>query len=143
MTRLAGLRRWKLPLARALTALFAFGWLALALQPCQASAHGAPAAPAGQGTHHPMGDAGHPCPHCPPSSSDDCGAGSALDCRAVGVAVPPQDIAPPAIAVLQPAVFEFVEAACAERAVTPVPPDPGRTRPPASSLQQRYCSFLK
>ncbi len=74
------------PVARALLSLFALAWLALAMQPCVATAAQADAA--GHSQHAGCGGAPEPapagdCPHCPPGShGGNCG--TALDCGSVG-----------------------------------------------------------
>jgi len=155
MTLLAKIRSRHLPLARALVALFAVGWLGLALQPCQAMA------PAGSGhAGHDDGPDGHhgtlehhstpahcetPCPHCPADGPEGCDGGVALDCEAVGVPAPPAKQVPaPALDAWvwhAPAVLPTVPVA--SRAARPDWPDPGRGRAPAVSLQKRYCTYLK
>jgi hypothetical protein len=148
MNLLAKLRSRHQPLARALVALFAVGWLGLALQPCEAMDLGE----AGHGSHH--GGMGHhsapeqsdpPCPHCPSGGPDACDTGVALDCETVGVpALPAKQVdlpAPDTFAWLVPAAMPPV--ASAGCAAPPDWPDPGRERAPSSSLQQRYCTYLK
>jgi hypothetical protein len=148
MKLLAKLRSRHQPLARAVVALFAIGWLGLALQPCQAMYVGE----SGHGSHHEgMGhhstpEQSHPsCPHCPSEGPDACETGVALDCETVGVpALPakPVDVpAPDVFAWLVPAAMPA--AGCAVCEAPPDRPDPGRDHAPSSSLQQRYCTYLK
>lgn len=148
MNLLAKLRSRLLPLARVFVALFAVGWLGLALQPCEAMGTGE----AGPGSHH-EGMGHHstpehsdpPCPHCPSDGLDACDTGVALDCETVGVpALPGKQAdmpAPDAFAWLVPAAVPALEFAVYE--APPDRPDPVRDRSPSSSLQQRYCTYLK
>lgn len=148
MNLLAKLRSRHQPLARALVALFAVGWLGLALQPCQAMGPGE----AGHGgrhdgtEHHPAPEHSKPpCPHCPSEGRDACDTGVALDCETVGVPALPAkqaDVpAPDVFAWLVPAVMPA--AGLAVRDGPPNRPDPGRDHKPSSSLQQRFCTYLK
>jgi hypothetical protein len=135
-------------MARALVALFAIGWLGLAVQPCAAMGHAGDDPHAGQSAHHSgEGDVAQHCPHCPPTPADDedCSTGTALNCEGAGIP------GPAAKAVEQPrfdawAVMDL-----------PAPPGPSLNanrfdtrsfvpalwRPPSASIQQRFCSFLK
>jgi hypothetical protein len=148
MNLLAKLRSRHQPLARALVALFAVGWLGLALQPCQAMGPGE----AGHDSHH--DGMGHhpapehskpPCPHCPSEGPDACDTGVALDCETVGVpALPAKQAdlpAPDVFAWLVPAAMPAAGFATCDG--PPDRPDPGRDHKPSSSLQQRYCTYLK
>jgi len=135
-------------MARALVALFAVGWLGLAVQPCAAMAQGPGHHDAGTATHHDgHGGAGHECPHCPPTPADDdgCGTGTALNCESAGI---PGPMAKP---VEQPRfdTWAFMDlpvptllARSAQRPGTPTCA-PAIWRPPSASIQQRFCSFLK
>lgn len=152
MNLLAKLRSRHQPLARAVVALFAIGWLGLALQPCEAMDAGQ----AGDGSHH----EGHhdgmehhstpensdpPCPHCPSDGPDACDTGVALDCETVGVpALPAKQVdlpAPDMFAWLVPAAMPMAGFAVGEAPQDR--PDPGRDKTPSISLQQRYCTYLK
>jgi len=145
MTFLGRLRHRQPVAARGLTALFAFAWLGLALQPCSAmESHG----DAGMASHGAAaGEAAHDCPHCPPPTEpgDDLPCGNALACDAVGVPA-----APSKAAVVQPADF-VVLMSLPVAGTTGAVPRPVPLRPPrlaqrrtcSASLQQRYCSFLK
>jgi hypothetical protein len=148
MNLLAKMRSRHQPLARALVALFAVGWLGLALQPCEAMDLG----DAGHGSHH--DGMGHdstpehsdpPCPHCPSGGADACDTGVALDCETVGVPALPAkqvDVPPPdAFAWLVPVAVPVAGFALCD--APPERPDPGRDHVPSSSLQQRYCTYLK
>jgi len=148
MNLLAKLRSRHQPLARALVALFAVGWLGLALQPCQAMGLG----DTGHGSHH--DGMGHhsapehsnpPCPHCPSDGPDACDTGVALDCETVGVpALPAKQFdvpAPDVFAWLVPVALPVAGFAVCD--APPDRPDPGRDHKPSSSLQQRYCTYLK
>lgn len=144
----ASLRRSQVPMARALVAFFAVGWLGLAVQPCAAMAHAPGQQDTGMAAHHDgHGAAGHDCPHCPPAPADDegCGTGTALNCEDAGIAGPS---AKPAE---QPrfdtwAVMDLpappVPSLSAIRLDGPASP-PVIWRPPSASIQQRFCSFLK
>jgi hypothetical protein len=145
MTFLGRLRRRQPVAARWLTALFAVAWLGLAVQPC--SAMDSPDH-AGDGSHMPAtGDAAHDCPHCPSPAEPgtDLPCGNALSCDAVGApAVPSKaaDVQPVDLVILMSLPVAAVPASA---------PGPGPLRPPClvqrrtptSTLQQRYCSFLK
>jgi len=145
MTFLGRLRRRQPEAARWLTALFAFAWLGLALQPCSAMASHSDAGMASHGSA--AGEAAHDCPHCPPpvEPGTDLPCGSALSCDAVGAPAMPSkdgDMQPADLGILMSLPVAGVPAAA---------PGPGPLRPPglvqrrtpSSSLQQRYCSFLK
>lgn len=132
-----------MPMARALTALFACAWLGLAVQPCLAMEDHAAAGPA---THHDStASTGHDCPHCPPAPDDDAPCGNALSCEAIGApSVPakaPDLPAPEWLAVLPAADGALAGAAADAESLRPPIPPPRRT--PAASFQQRFCSFLK
>jgi hypothetical protein len=144
---LADMRRSQLPLARALVALFAIGWLGLAAQPCAAMVHASDHESVAMDAHHEsQGSAGHQCPHCPPTpTKDDCGTGTALSCGDAGI---PGPAAKPLEQTRLDAwvVMEF----SAAPAVAPALNQPGwpaaqpaLLRPPSASIQQRFCSFLK
>lgn len=162
MTLLARIRSRHVPLARALVALFAVGWLALALQPCHAMGQAEPAHPAhghgGSGAGHadhahgssgggkPMPAGGDtPCPHCPSDSPDDCGLGTAIDCEAIGVpAVSAQKAGVPAFDTFAWHVAPLLSVV--EPGNVPLRsgwPGSSGIRPPSASLQQRYCTYLK
>jgi hypothetical protein len=161
MTLLARIRFRHMPLARALVALFAAGWLMLALQPCQAMGRDEPAQPghdharAGHADHHDLGTgtggdpvaAGcdTPCPHCPTDSPEDCTLGSALECTVAGLTALPAKKAGvqafDAVTWHAAPALPAIELALVLR--VPDRPDPGGVRPPSTSLQQRYCTYLK
>jgi hypothetical protein len=144
MTFLGRLRRRQSVAARWLTAAFAVAWLGLALQPCAAmESHDAGTASHGSAA----GQAGHDCPHCPPPADPegDLPCGNALSCDAVGapaVASKAAEVPAPDLAHLMP--LPDVLATTAAPAPGPLrPPRLEQRRTPASSLQQRFCSFLK
>lgn len=145
MTFLGRLRRRQPVAARWMTALFAFAWLGLALQPCSAmESHG----DTGMASHgSAAGEAAHDCPHCPPPAEPaaDLPCGNALSCDAVGAPAMPAKVAD-----LQPAdlvlLMSLPVAGVPAAAPGPAPLRPPRLaqrRTPSASLQQRYCSFLK
>lgn len=148
MNLIARIRSHQQPLAKALIALFAFGWLGLALQPCHAAVQ-VETAPAphhhGEGHHGMPADGTSPCPHCPTDDTDGCDTGTALECETVGVpAVASKQVDPPSpdgehwLPLLSPVPAWF-----AHPATVPDSDDPGRQWPPDRSLQQRYCTYLK
>lgn len=145
---LASIRRRQLPVARALVAIFAAGWLALAMQPCAAMAQDPGGHDSGMAGHHEdHGGTGHQCPHCPPAPADDegCGTGTALYCESAGIP------GPVAKSVDQPRLESWVPIDLpAGPLLAPGPKQSGAPslaaipwRPPSASIQQRFCSFLK
>ena len=145
MTFLGRLRRRQPVAARWLTAAFAVAWLGLALQPCSAMASAGDAGMASHGSA--AGEATHDCPHCPPpaDAQEDVPCGNALSCDAVGapaVASKAAEIPAPDLAQVMP-VPEVLGTTVASNPGPLRPPRLAERRTPASSLQQRYCSFLK
>jgi len=145
MTFLGRLRHRQPVAARWLTAAFAVAWLGLALQPCSAMASHDEAGMASHGSA--AGEATHDCPHCPPpvAAEEDLPCGNALSCDSVGAPAAASKVAEvpaPDLAYVMPVP---------DALGTTAAPDPGLLRPPrlaqrrtqTSSLQQRYCSFLK
>ena len=145
MTLLGRLRRRQPVAARWLTAAFAVAWLGLALQPCSAMGSHAEAGMASHGSG--AGEAGHDCPHCPPpaDSDGDLPCGNALSCDAVGApAVASKAVEVPAPDLAHAMTVPDVPGSTVAPDPGPLPPSrlaPRRTQ--TSSLQQRYCSFLK
>lgn len=143
MTLIGTFRHYSRPLTRALVVLFTVSWLGLAVQPCVAASadHSGAPAPA-----MPAGGA-HDCPNCPPPAVDpgDCGMVVAIDCAALGTAVPATqplkglDMQVPVGLPPSPLYLLLAEPA---RSGPPPLPDPGRHVAPCT-LQQRYCSYLK
>ena len=145
MTFLGRLRHRQPVAARWLTAAFAVAWLGLALQPCSAMESQGEAGMASHGSA--AEEATHDCPHCPPpvDAEGDLPCGNALSCKAVGapaVASKVAEVPAPDLAYVLPVPDALGTSAA---------PDPAPQRPPrlaqrrtqTSSLQQRYCSFLK
>ena len=145
MKLLAKLRSRHLPLARALVALFAIGWLGLALQPCQAMGTDENGHAGHQdGMEHSSMPAGcdTPSPYCPSDRPDVCEAKVALDCETIGVPSTKADASTlDAKYWHAPATYTMPDIAFPQS--TPDWPDPSRHRAPSSSFQQRYCTYLK
>lgn len=148
MNLLARIRGRQQPFAKALVALFALGWLGLAMQPCHAAlqAGAQSAAHHHEGGHHAQpADGGSPCPHCPAGDTDGCGTGTALECETVGVpAIPSKQADPPS----PDGECWLLPSPPAPRwqagpAAVPDSDETGRQWPPGRSLQQRYCTYLK
>lgn len=139
MNLLARLRSHQSRAARLAAAVFAVGWLGFAVAPCQAMNPMPDEAP-----HHgsmPMDD----CGHCPPETSGvpDCADASPSDClSSVQPAIELRQVEQPKPFAILPAAVE----ACVVPAPAARPLAAARTRAtplPHTSLQQRYCSYLK
>ena len=145
MTVLGRLRRRQPVAVRWLTALFAFSWLGLALQPCSAmESHG----DGGMASHGAAaGETTHDCPHCPPPADprDDLPCGNALSCDAVGAPAMPSKVsdAQPADLVILMSLPDAQASAAVPGPCPLRPPRYAERWTPSASLQQRYCSFLK
>ena len=125
--------------------MFVTGWLGFAIQPCVAMDHSTDGADAGHLA--PAGDMHQRCPHCPPVPDQDagCDQGAALACGAVDAPVlPSKDLstAQPDLVLLSGFVA-FQLPSIENNAARARQPDTARWRPPAATLQQRFCTFLK
>jgi hypothetical protein len=145
MSLLARIRSYRGTCARALVALFAISWMGLAVQPCVAgTGHDHP----GAGGHEmPAADEDRGCPHCPPAPADgdDCGADSALNCDSVDVPAPPAkgtDVPQWDISAVMDLPAPPDLRSSANRIGAPTSAS-AIWRPPSTSIQQRFCTFLK
>jgi hypothetical protein len=126
--------------------LFASTWLGLAMQPCVAMDHSGDSGDGGHAGHDmPGGHGGHDCPHCPPATEADDGCAGATGLACDGVpALPSKDAksvkADSAVLIGYLATHDpFLLFSSA----SPGSPDAAQWRPPTSTIQQRFCTYLK
>ena len=141
MRLLTAIRIRQLRAPRLVAAIFAIGWLGLAVAPCQAM----PDHQISGTSHHgsiPADDCGH-CPSAPTSVSIGCAMAAAPDCQSTGpVLLDGRDFGLAQPAAGPPLAFQVFDAFVSDG--RPLR-DVRVVRLPAShaSIQQRYCTYLK
>lgn len=141
MRLLTALRIRQLRAPHLVAAIFAIGWLGMAVAPCQAMPH-----QQHQGTSHhgsmPADGCGH-CPNTPSHLDSGCAMVSAPECMSMGMAISgPRDIQIPQPAAGPPPAFPVFDAFLPD--ARPVRDIHTRHLPvPRVSIQQRFCTYLK